>query len=128
MLFHKPFDTPNFSAYFTGTTFEQRMSEPKYRATLSQSQDRKSWAVIFRHPLRFDSSGRPGLRVRRGLGEPEREKAQRLVDQLNEILKDPSMWNPSAGTIAARKFEEPVVAAFYDKLPAEETDFATLIN
>lgn len=104
------------------------MSELKYRATLSQSQDRKSWAVIFRHPLRFDSSGRPGLRVRRGLGEPDREKAQRLVYQLNGILKDPSMWNPSARSIAARKFEEPVVAAFYDKLPSDEFDFARLMN
>lgn len=104
------------------------MNESKYRATLSQSQDRKSWAVIFRHPLRFDSSGRPGLRVRRGLGEQDREKAQRLVDQLNQILEDQSMWNPSSRTIAARKFDEPVVAAFYDKLPVEDLDFANLMN
>lgn len=104
------------------------MNEPKYRATLSQSQDRKSWAVIFRHPLRFDASGRPGLRIRRGLGEQDREKAQRLVDQLNQILKDTSMWNPASRPIAERQFSPQVVSAFYDKISGDEIDFAALVE
>ncbi len=112
-----------------GTTVEQRIVMiKKYRAALSQSQDRKSWAVIFRHPLRFDRSGQPGLRVRRGLGEQDREKAQRLVDQLNMILKDPSMWNPSSRPIAERQFSPQAVSAFYDKLPGEDTDFAAIVE
>jgi hypothetical protein len=40
--------------------------------------------------------GKPGRRVRRGLGTADDAEAARLVDELNEILRTPSMWEPAA--------------------------------
>ena len=57
----------------------------KFRASLSKSQGRGSWCVIFNHPLRSTKNGKPGLRVRRGLGTSDQEEAQGLVDQLNQM-------------------------------------------
>ncbi len=58
----------------------------KYTANLSRTQGRESWSIIFRHPRRKDSKGREGLRIRRGLGTSDQNKAKKLVDQMNELL------------------------------------------
>ena len=50
----------------------------QFKATLSRSPGRSAWAVIFRHPVRLDPDGKPGRRVRRGLGTGNREEAERL--------------------------------------------------
>lgn len=94
----------------------------KFRASLSRSQGRKSWCVIFRHPMRTGSDGKPGLRVRRGLGTHDQEKAKELVNQLNEILSNEDYWKLSAKEKAARKFHPKVVAAFYDSIKAKTID------
>ena len=40
------------------------MSESFYSASLSRTQGRNTWAVIFRHPKRADpTTGKEGLRV-----------------------------------------------------------------
>ena len=88
----------------------------EYRASLNRSKGRSSWCVIFRHPMRMTSDGRPGLRVRRGLGTSDNDEAKNLVDQLNEILSDESMWSPTAKESADRKYDGRVVGAFYDNL------------
>ncbi len=65
------------------------MQKP-YVASLSRSQDREGWSVIFRHPVLKDRvTGRPGRRVRRGLGTRDQKRAEELVSQLNTILKEP---------------------------------------
>jgi hypothetical protein len=86
------------------------MLERKYRASLSQSQGREGWSIIFRHPVRPDrASGKPGYRVRRGLGTRDRDKAQHLVDHMNEILADQTLWELSARPQAERRFDSKVV-------------------
>src|SRR2546428_5980026 len=74
------------------TTPEQRgaeMAERGYTASLSKSQGREGWSVIFRHPVRLDpATGKPGRRVRRGLGTRGVEEAKGLVAELNELLGD----------------------------------------
>lgn len=92
------------------------MEQFEHRASLSRSKGRKSWCVIFKHPLRTTTSGRPGLRVRRGLGTTDENEAQGLVDQLNEIIDNKSMWTPAAKETAERKYDNRIVAAFFDKL------------
>ena len=72
------------------------MPEQRYLATLSQSQGRSVWNVIFRHPQPHESYGQPGHRVRRGLKTTDKAEAQRMVDQLNEILADRTLWTPAA--------------------------------
>lgn len=100
-------------------------AEPRYKASLSPNRagGTTGWSVIFRHPQPHESYGRPGHRVRRGLGTADEGIAQRMVDHLNEILSDPSMWTPAARVIAERRFpmSEPIIKAFYDILaPATE--------
>lgn len=93
-----------------------------YRATLSRTQGRKSWCVIFQHPLRRNSSGKPGLRLRRGLGTEDEKEAQHLVDQLNALLADQSYHNAAARDRATQAFDKRIVEAFYADLGAQQKD------
>jgi len=90
------------------------MSNRKTRATLSKG--RQSWCVIFRHPVCLGPDGKQKLRVRRGLGTSDKDQAQILVDQLNQILGDPTLWNLSSRENAAKRYDEKIVAAFYDPM------------
>ncbi|MFZ5452121.1 MAG: hypothetical protein ACOZF2_09675 [Thermodesulfobacteriota bacterium] len=90
------------------------MTGSKNKATLSRG--RQSWCVIFRHPVCFGPDGKQKLRVRRGLGTSERDQAQVLVDQLNQILGDQALWNLASREAASQKFDPRIVAAFYDSM------------
>ena len=92
------------------------MEKPEYRATLSRSKGRSNLCVIFRHPLRMTTDGRPGRRVRRSMGTTDKNEVKGLVDQLNEILSEKSMWTPGAKGLAERKYDKRIVSAFYDRL------------
>jgi hypothetical protein len=93
------------------------MTENKYRATLSPGgAGRSSWCVIFRHPVLLGPDGKPGRRIRRGLGTGDQVEAQRLVDQANVILSDQSFWTPSARANAEKSFDTQIVRAFFDDL------------
>jgi len=89
--------------------------QPVYQAAKTRS-NRPGWSIIFKHPKRNDSRGRPGLKVRRGLGTTDETEATKLVDQLNSILSDQRWWSADRRAEAAREFAPPVVAAFYDGL------------
>ena len=103
------------------------MNRPRYSASLSQTQGRAGYSVIFRHPARRDDVGsKTGVRVRRGLGTRDEAEAERLLDELNILLGDPKFHDPDARTEAARRFDPRVVDIFFDKMVPEETDFATL--
>jgi hypothetical protein len=90
------------------------------RATLSKG--RSGWCVLYRHPIREAPGSRQKLRIRRGLGTRDNAEAQRLVDQLNEILDDKTLWNPAAREIATIRFDKQIVAAFYDYLEPNSYD------
>ncbi len=93
-----------------------------FKASLSRSQGRKSWCVIFKHPMRTGSDGKLGLRVRRGLGTDDKYEAEVLVNQLNEILSNEDYWKLSAKETALRKYHPKVVAAFYDSIESKTID------
>ena len=98
-----------------------------YSASLSQSQGRSGFTVIFRHPVRRDNAtGKTGLRVRRGLGTRDVAEAEQLRDQLNELLADPRYHDSAARADAERRFDQLVVDIFFDKLVPEELDFIAL--
>jgi hypothetical protein len=83
--------------------------------------------VIFRHPSRLDeATGKPGVRIRRGLGTRDEVEAERLRDQLNELLADPRYHDPAARADAERRFDPRVVDIFFHKMVPEEIDFAAL--
>lgn len=96
------------------------MAERRYRATLSKG--RSGWCLIFRHPVCKTPDGRGQLRVRRGLGTREKDQANRLVQQMNEILSDSTYWTPAAREKAEAKFEPQIVAGFYDYLTPDGRD------
>lgn len=103
------------------------MSKGSYQASLSQSQGRSGYSVIFRHPARQDdATGRPGVRVRRGLGTRDQAEAERLRDQLNDLLADRRYHDPAARAEAERRFDPRVVEIFFHKMVPEELDFAAL--
>ncbi|MFD4786624.1 hypothetical protein ACFWN1_05985 [Streptomyces sp. NPDC058459] len=98
-----------------------------YTASKNRTQGRDGWSVIFRHPVRLDpTTGRPGRRVRRGLGTSDDAEADALVEQLNEILRTPSLWEPLARYKAAGLFDSRVVDVFYEGLEAARTDFRSI--
>lgn len=98
-----------------------------YTASKSRNQGRDAWSVIFRHPVRFDTStAKPGRRIRRGLGTTDEVEAGRLVEELNELLSSPSMWEPSARALAEDRFDARVVEIFYEGSEATNTDFAAV--
>ena len=98
-----------------------------YTATKSRNQGRASWSVIFRHPVRLDlASGKPGRRVRRGLGTADEAQADNLIDQLNEILRTEELWAPAARNLAAERFAPRVIEIFYEGLESARVDFPLL--
>lgn len=100
------------------------MSPRPFRASLSQSQGREGWSVIFRHPLKTDkATGKPGRRVRKGLDTRERLDAEEVVRQLNALLGNEDYWSLSAKPTASARFDPRVVKVFYDDLAPENWDF-----
>jgi hypothetical protein len=93
-----------------------------YTATKSRSQGREGWTVIFRHPVRLDTAGRPGRRVRRGLGTADEAQADVLVQQLNEILRSSELWEPAARDTLAARYDERVLDIFYDGVEPSSHD------
>lgn len=94
-----------------------------YKASKSRTQGREAWAVIFRHPARIDvATGKPGKRVRKGLGTSDVGEADRLVEQLNELLADESYWEPSSRGKAEATIDQRVVDIFYDGMTRSGDD------
>lgn len=87
-----------------------------YVASKSRSQGREFWTIIFRHPVKKDSTGKSGLRIRRGLGTSDPKIADELVSQMNELLKENLLWNIDAKHVAEKLYDPIVVSAFYSVL------------
>lgn len=97
------------------------MSKRGSRASLSKSNERPGWCVIFYHPVACTDSGKP-RRVHRGLGTTDETRAQTLVDQLNLLIGDPAMHTPASRERAAVSFDPVVVSAFFDPLQPDSHD------
>lgn len=89
------------------------MSERRFTASKSRS-NRPGWSVTFRHPVRTDSRGEWGLKVRKGLGTSDDAAADLLVGQLNQLLHDESWWSGDRRKDAELRFDPVVVSAFFD--------------
>src|SRR5439155_3460373 len=78
---------------------------------------------IFRHPVLLDrATGKPGRRVRRGLGTKDKTEARRLISQLNELLADRTFWQTSSLFTATMRLTPIVVDIFYHDMVPETTD------
>lgn len=99
-----------------------------FTASVRHNPGRRSLIVDFRHPLRPDPSnqGKPGRKVRRGLGTDDSTIAEKLVDQLNRLLADPALHSPAARAKAATRFDPRVVEIFYDGIGPKKKDYRAL--
>src|SRR5689334_8912263 len=97
------------------------MSEQIYSASKSRS-NRPGWSISFRHPLRNDARGRPGLKMRRGLGTSDEAEADKMVSDMNELLRDPGWWNAAKRHEAELRYSKAAVDAFYDEIQAGRDD------
>ena len=105
------------------------MTEKVYKASLTKSQGRAGWSVIFRHPVRKDdATGKVGLRVRQGLSTRDEAEAQQLVSKLNELLADSRYHDLSARAAAEARFGGRVAEIFFYKMVPEEMDFRAIRN
>jgi hypothetical protein len=91
-----------------------------YKASKSRSQGREFYSIIFRHPVKKDSTGKSGLRIRRGLGTSDPEEADKLINQMNELLRENLLWNTDAKHIAEKLYDHIVISAFYNVLEKQE--------
>lgn len=94
---------------------------PQYRASKVRSS-RPGWSATFRHPVRTDSRGQRGLKVRRGLGTTDEAEADRYIDELNQLLANESWWSGDRRIDADRQFSSVVVSAFFDGIEAGDLD------
>ena len=95
-----------------------------YTASLSKTQGRQSYSIIFRHPARKDrNTGKPGLRVRAGLSTKDENEANHLIDQMNELLANSDYWTIAAQTTARDRYDSRVVDIFFHDLVPQPTDF-----
>ena len=95
-----------------------------YKASLSKTQGRQSYSIIFRHPVRKDpNTGKPGRRVRAGLGTKDENEANQLVAQMNELLANSDYWTVGAQATARGRFDERIVDVFFHDIVPQPTDF-----
>lgn len=93
-----------------------------YTPSLSTTPGRPGFSVSFRHPLKLDSKGRRGLKMRRGLGTDDKATASALVEQMNQLLQDEVWWTVAKHHEALQVFDQRIVDAFYDDIQAGMTD------
>ncbi|MBK6570575.1 hypothetical protein [Candidatus Aalborgicola defluviihabitans] len=99
-----------------------------YTASLSTTPGRPGFSVSFRHPCRLDSKGKPGLKMRRGLGTDDPAKAEILVAQMNQLLQEEIWWTAAKHRDALEAFDSRIVDAFYDSIQAGTTDSYEIRN
>jgi GTPase Era involved in 16S rRNA processing len=61
--------------------------------------------------------------VRRGLGTKDITEAERIRNEMNELLSNQAWWTPAARERAERIYDSRVVSAFYDYMTPAEYDF-----
>ncbi|WP_434740398.1 hypothetical protein [Micromonospora sp. SH-82] len=96
-----------------------------FTASKSRAWGREVWSVVFRHPARLIlGTDQLGRTVCHGLGTTDEAEADLLVKQLNEILRTPALWEPSARASAEARFDSQIVEMFYGSERVAHHDFA----
>lgn len=97
------------------------MAKQTFTASKTKS-DRPGWTITFRHPLKLDGQRKPGRKMRRGLATTDSDKADAMVSEMNEILRDDTWWNPIRRREAETRFAPEIVSAFYDGIQVDMAD------
>ncbi len=99
-----------------------------YTASIATPSRSPGYSISFRHPCRLDSKGKPGLKMRRGLGTDDKNKAEELVAQMNVLLQDEAWWTIARYQNALQTFDQRIVDAFYDGIQAGVRDSYEIRN
>ena len=95
-----------------------------YKASLSKTQGRQSYSIIFRHPVRKDPhTGKPGRRVRAGLGTKDESEANQLVIQMNKLLSNSDYWTIASQSSARARFDSRIADIFFHDITPQPTNF-----
>ena len=80
------------------------------------------------YPLRPDPSnqGKPGRKVRKGLGPEDLVDAERLASELNRLLGDTTLHSPAARAKAASQFDNRIVQIFYGDIESKKQNYRAL--
>ncbi|MBS0659124.1 MAG: hypothetical protein JSR82_12855 [Verrucomicrobia bacterium] len=98
-----------------------------YTASLSRSQGRSGWSVIFRHPVRLDpNTGKPGLRVRQGLGTVDETEGNLIREHLDQLLAEEAFRSSASRPQAEARFHRRAVEIYFHGMEPEECDFGTI--
>ena len=100
------------------------MSAKRYTASYAPTTDGTGMVMSFRHPLRKDKQGKQGRKVRKGLSTRDPERAQKLVDDMNLLLGDPSWHSIARRAEAENRFDQIIVRAFFDDIEGVPDDSA----
>ena len=96
---------------------------PSSNIAVKTRSGRPGWSVIFSHPLRRDARGKLGLKIRRGLDTTDEDRADKLVEQLNQLLSDRRWWSADRRADAlALNFDVKIVSAFFDGIEIGRID------
>jgi hypothetical protein len=106
---------------WTGTTWNNPVSDARYKASKVRAKEGATWVLTFRHPLKSDPRGKPGRKMRRSAGTTDEARAEELREQLNNLLSDESWFSADRQSAAAEVFDEVVVRAFFEDLTAPTT-------
>jgi len=96
-----------------------------YTAREKRNPGRLSYLIEFRHPLKSEG-GKPGKKIRKGLGTDDETEAQRLVADLNELLAQERFWSLGARNEAEKQFDLRVVDIFYSEIEPKKCDSRAL--
>ena len=88
---------------------------------------KNSYNIEFRHPILKDNNGKQGRKMRRGLGT-EKQLAESIVDSINEVLKDNTLWSLSEKEYVEKKYGEKVADIFYDKIVQQTSEESEAIR
>lgn len=92
----------------------------RYYTARADRGDREGFSITFRHPLLNErGTQRMGRKVRRGLATRDETEANRLVDEMNALLSDETLWDLKAKPIAEQRFSQRIVEIFYSDLIPE---------
>ncbi len=99
-----------------------------YKSAIRQNPGRKYLVIEFRHPLRPDPSngGKPGRKVRKGVGTENRNEADLLAAELDQLLADTELHSPAARSKAETKFDRRIVEIFYDGIEPKRPAYRAL--
>lgn len=90
----------------------------KYTARLTNNTNGTSFSIEFRHPMLLDNQGKPGKKIRKGLGS-NLELAQQVLNDVNKLLSNNYFWSLECYEESQKEYHYKAVEIFYGPMEYE---------